>query len=81
MSRTQWTLTLAGVAITAGTAGCAAGFLLAPASGLEIRRRLAWRLADEKRSLGRACEHAFNSVKEAVRSEIERRTCEIRNAA
>ena len=72
MSNVKMALALAGVAVAAAAAGCAAGLLLAPASGAELRRRMAWRLADEQRALARACERALQRATELARQEIER---------
>lgn len=63
MSRTQLAFTVAGVAVAAGAAGCALGFTFAPASGKELRRRLARRTQEEwrfaSRSSGRLLDRAF----------------------
>lgn len=73
MSRTTVTLTIAGIAAVAAAAGCAAGVLLAPASGSETRRRLSRRLADESYDLKRACGRALDGAVTAAKHEIERR--------
>lgn len=73
MSRTHFTLALTGVAIAAAAAGCAAGVLMAPASGPETRRRFAWKLADERRALARACERAVERATTMAKKEIDRR--------
>jgi gas vesicle protein len=56
-------LTVAGIAVAAGAAGCALGLTCAPASGKELRRRLASRTQEEwrsaARSSGRLLERAF----------------------
>ncbi len=53
MSRTTFMVAIAGVALVAGAAGCALGLLAAPASGKELRRRLAWRAEEELRGASR----------------------------
>ena len=54
MSRTTFMVAMAGVVLAAGAAGCAYGLLAAPASGKELRRRLAWRAEEELRGASRA---------------------------
>ncbi len=73
MSRTTVTLTIAGVAAVAAAMGCAAGVLLAPASGRETRRRLSRRLADEGDHLRRAGEFAISKpVRETLFTVVPR---------
>jgi gas vesicle protein len=76
MSRTKLALTIAGTAGTAAAAGAAIGLLFAPASGREIRRRLAWRAEDECRSAvrasGRMLEHVAARAKHELQSRAER---------
>ena len=73
MSHVKLALTLTGVAVAAAGVGYAAGLLLAPASGTELRRRLACRLADERRAFERACEQALQRASDLAKQEIERR--------
>ena len=54
MSRTTFFMTIVGVTVAAGAAGAALGLLYAPASGKELRRRLAWRASEEWQSAARA---------------------------
>jgi gas vesicle protein len=58
--------------LAAGAAGYALGVLFAPASGAEIRRRLAWRTRDEYRSFGRSCERMFDRAAQRANEELER---------
>jgi hypothetical protein len=48
--------------------------LFAPASGTEVRRRLAWRAEHEYRSMGRTCERMFERAAERARHELQART-------
>jgi gas vesicle protein len=76
MSRTKLALTIAGTAVTAAAAGAAIGLLFAPASGREIRRRLASRAEDECRSAvrasGRMLKHVAARAKHELQSRAER---------
>lgn len=71
MSRTKLALTVAGVAVAAGAAGCALGFTLAPASGKELRRRLAWRTEEEWRSVAWASGRVLERAAARAREELE----------
>jgi gas vesicle protein len=53
MTRTQITLTAAGAALAGAAIGAAVGVLFAPASGTEVRRRIAWRMRDERKAMER----------------------------
>jgi hypothetical protein len=50
------------------------GMLLAPASGAEVRRRLAWWARHEYRAMGRSCERMFERAAEHARHELELRS-------
>jgi gas vesicle protein len=73
MSRTKLALTVAGVAVAAGAAGCALGLLCAPASGKKLRRRLAWRTQEEWRSAALARGRLFERAFDRARKELEDR--------
>jgi len=77
MSRTTFALMIAGTAVTAGAAGAAIGLLFAPASGREIRRRLAWRAEEECRSAARASGRVLERVAARARHELQSRAAHI----
>lgn len=77
MSRTKLALTVAGVAVAAGAAGCALGLACAPASGKELRRRLAWRTQEEWRSAARASGRLIERAFDRARKELEDRKTRI----
>jgi gas vesicle protein len=76
MSRTKLTLTVAGVAV-AGVAGCALGALFAPASGKELRRRLAWRAEEEWRSVAQSSGRLIERAVARAWKELEDRKTRI----
>jgi gas vesicle protein len=80
MSRTKLALAMAGVAVTAAAAGWAAGLLLAPASGKELRRRLAWRTEEQWRSAASASNRMFERVATRARHELHGRGARIAEA-
>jgi len=45
-------------------AGCAIGLMVAPASGAEIRRRLAWRFDEERYALARKVERVKTKLEQ-----------------
>ena len=71
MSRMKLAFAIAGASIAAGAVGCALGVLFAPASGQEIRRRLASRAGDELKSVATSAERMFERVAERARHEID----------
>jgi len=71
MSRTRFAVTVMATSVAAGAVGCAMGMLFAPASGAEVRRRLAWRARDEYRAMGRSCERVFERAAEQAREELQ----------
>jgi len=71
MSRTKLFFIMGGVALVAGTAGWACGLLAAPASGKEMRRRLAWRAEEEWRSGSKAALAFVGRVADRARAELE----------
>ncbi len=74
MTRMRLALTVTTASLAAGAVGCAVGVLFAPASGSEVRRRLAWRAEHEYRSMGRTCERMFERAAERARHELQART-------
>lgn len=72
MSRTKLVVAIAGVAAMAGAAGWAFGLLSAPASGKELRRRLAWRAEEELRDASKAGRAFLGRMAERAKAEIER---------
>ena len=66
MLRVKTVLTMTGVVLAAAAAGCAIGFMVAPASGQEIRRRIGWRVTDQWRSLSRSCDRAADRAKRQI---------------
>ena len=74
MSRMRFVLTVAGASLAAGAAGCALGFLFAPASGPELRRRLASDARHQFRSMGRNWELMIDRAAERAKEEFKRRT-------
>jgi gas vesicle protein len=73
MSRTRLALVIAGTALGAAAAGGGIALLTAPASGREIRRRLARRAKEECRSAARASGRMFERVAARARHELEDR--------
>lgn len=72
MSRTRLGIAMAGVAVVAGAAGLAFGLFAAPASGKELRRRLAWRAEEEFRGAAKAGRAFLAQAAERARTEFER---------
>ena len=72
MSRTKVCFALAGTAAVAGAAGWVAGTLFAPASGRELRRRLAWRAEEEFRTAARASRVFLGGAIERARAELRK---------
>jgi gas vesicle protein len=66
MSNGQKNLTYFGVSLLGAALGAAAGLLVAPAAGRETRRRLSYKLAEEKRALVFRGEMAFEGVAEVL---------------
>jgi gas vesicle protein len=79
MTRTKKFLTLTGVAVVAGAAGCALGLAFAPASGKELRRRFAWK-AGEWRSVANSTAKFVERAAERARGELHRCQGEWRKA-
>ena len=78
MSRTRFALTVTGVSLAAGAAGCALGLLLAPASGAETRRRFTWHARHQSKSFGRAWDQMVHRATERAREELKRRASCVR---
>ena len=72
MSRTRVFFALAGTAAVAAAAGWVAGTLSAPASGRELRRRLAWRAEEELRTAARASRVFLGRAMERARAELHK---------
>lgn len=68
-----------GVALTAGIVGAAVALLIAPASGRETRRRLARRLDDESRRMGRTLRSEKENIMKKGREAIEDMTDYVNN--
>lgn len=73
MSRMRFAFTVAGASLAAGAAGCALGLLLAPASGADLRRRLAKSARHQYKVAGRACERMVERAGDRAREELKRR--------
>lgn len=71
MSRTRFAVSFVAASVAAGAVGCAMGMLLAPASGAEVRRRLAWRARHEYRAMGRTCERMLGRAAERARQQLQ----------
>jgi len=80
MSRMKLAFTIAGASLAAGAAGYALGVLCAPASGEEVRRRLASRARDEWTSVARAAERMIERVAERAKTEIDARRKQFEDA-
>lgn len=78
MSRTTFMVAMTGVVLVAGAAGCAFGLLAAPASGKELRRRLAWRAEEELRGASRAGRAFVGRAVSRAKEEIERQQARLR---
>jgi gas vesicle protein len=73
MSRTKLVITLAGVTLVAAAAGWTLGMLSAPASGKELRRRLARRAEEELKGISRAGRAFLACGAARAKEELERR--------
>jgi gas vesicle protein len=73
MSRTKLVIAMVGVTMAAGAAGCALGMLAAPASGKELRRRLAWRAEEQCRGAARASRDFIRRAFDRAVAELESR--------
>ena len=80
MSRVKLAFTVAGASLAAGAAGYAVGVLFAPASGEELRRRLALRARDEWTSVARSTERMIERVAERAKNEIDVRRKQLEEA-
>jgi len=78
MSRTKFVIALAGVTLLAGAAGWALGMLSAPASGRELRRRVAWRAEEELKGASRAGREFVGRVVTRAKEELERQQARVR---
>ena len=72
MSRTKLVMALAGTGVLAGAAGWAVGTLYAPASGRELRRRLAWRAEEELRTAARGSRAFLGHAIERAKAELRK---------
>ncbi len=70
MSRAKFIFLAGFVAFAAGAAGWAAGTLCAPASGSEMRRRLAWRAEEQWRTMGKASEQMLKRAVARAAAEL-----------
>jgi gas vesicle protein len=66
MSNGRTNLTYVGAGLLGAALGVAAGLLFAPARGRDTRRRLSYRIAEEKDALVRRGEMAFEGVAEVL---------------
>jgi gas vesicle protein len=80
MSRTKLILAMTGITVAAAAAGCAAGLMFAPASGRELRRRLAWKTG-EWRSMAGASARLVERAAARAREELRHRKEEWTGAA
>lgn len=78
MSRTRVVMAMTGAALVAGAAGCALGLLCAPASGKELRRRIAWRAEKECRGAARASRAFMGRAVGRATEEVERQQARLR---
>lgn len=81
MSRTKLVVAMAGLAVMAGAAGWACGVLSAPASGRELRRRLAWRTEEELRAASTAARAFTGRMVDRARAELARRRAPLDESA
>lgn len=72
MSRTQTASLIAGTVVTAAAAGVAFGALFAPASGKELRRRLAWLGEHQWKTFSRSAERYLHDLTARAAAEIAR---------
>jgi gas vesicle protein len=79
MSRTKFVITLAGVTLVAAAAGWTLGMLSAPASGKELRRRLAWRAEEELKGVSRTGRALLRRAAARAKEELERRQARVRD--
>lgn len=70
MSRSKVAFIAGFAAIAAGTAGWAVGTLCAPASGQEMRRRLAWRAEEQWRTMSAASERMLKRAAARAAAEL-----------
>lgn len=77
MSRTRFALLIAGTAVAAAAAGGAIGLLSAPASGKELRRRLAWRAEEQFRTAARSSARMIERAAVRARHELQSRAARI----
>jgi gas vesicle protein len=75
MLRTKFFMTLTGVAVAAAAAGCVVGLMVAPSSGKELRRRLAWK-SGEWRSKAASRARFLEQAAARAREELRCRTDE-----
>lgn len=80
MSRTKLWMTLGGVTVMAGAAGWAFGLLTAPASGKELRRRIAWQTEERLRGASRAGRAFLGRAASRAKEELDRRIRETTTA-
>lgn len=81
MSRINVALAIAGIAVAVGAAGGAIGVLFAPASGKELRRRLAWRTEEQWRFVARSGGRLLERAAARAREELENRKKRVMGAA
>jgi gas vesicle protein len=79
MSRTKFVIALAGVTVLAAAAGWTLGMISAPASGKELRRRLAWRAEEELKGVSRAGRAFLGRAVTRAKEELERRQARVRD--
>ena len=79
MSRTKFVIALVGVTVMAAATGWAFGMLSAPASGKELRRRLAWRAEEELKGASRAGRAFLGRAMTLAKEELERRQARVRD--
>ena len=72
MSRAKVILGTSAAVLAAGAVGYGLGVLLAPASGEETRRRLAWKAEDALRTAHKAVDPVFDRAATRAKAEFEK---------
>ena len=70
MPRMRSVFAMTAATAVAGAVGYGLGLMLAPASGAETRRRMAWRAQDQYESASRACERMIARAMDRAKEEF-----------